>query len=830
MSNRERRDYWEAMKRYRRAFTQSISQRIQIQDKSYYWEAIKKHRRTVALLIAATITFPLFIFTAIPPLEIEREIERETPIAVQTPITISTPVQVNISAGEPIFLESQPPPSLIDSDIVICVDESGSMQWGDKINITRAAIDRLFELLKLMNQKILSNDEYLVRDRVALTSFHTTVNDYNWLDNAFNHTDLDFINSSEHFENITLEGKSLQAYNGHGTDIWAGLNKSLEILLDENNQRATPALKSIILLTDGLHQSGPWGNETSAAVKNPKYIEWFCKNDSTDNDPNYIYSRSPVKIARENGVKIYCVGIRGSTTDYDADFLKGIALNETYGTYGDFFWGNDTLSLSESFLKAKDYASGWEELDSQNNTIIPTNGSYNIFSFDVNSSIRKLKWDLNWNDTSVDFNLTIIQPNGSIIEIPSNKDDIPENIILISDQQPKSLVLDFPKNGTWKFNITAINISPSGELIKTRLSSYNPPIFIESVTQLEEPVLIENYNIFSKINKVEENMDTSNKSTFFELNITNKNPTFTFHNITPSVLGLDNENVTFSWSPSVVENLSVAQSKSFILNITILDPILFEGDLNFRIDCSEGYFDAYNQPVSLGYSEGIRYESTIITTYTVEIETELEYIPFTEEFNTLKWIGLFATLIILLSFLAVYIQSQQARLKDLAFKFRTRLFPDQSALEQALQREGISVTPADVSTIMADAGDLDKLGESVYKLTGRQLSPEELLRIASGTDIDRLAQRISVITGISVEEALRRLRDAQSIDDLIQQLDLDSERFLDIIARDEEVLNFQTKVKGLMIPRDRVISGIKSNENLDVDRFRSRLKKTFRRR
>jgi len=129
---------------------------------------------------------------------------------------------------------------------------------------------------------------------------------------------------------------------------------------------------------------------------------------------------------------------------------------------------------------------------------------------------------------------------------------------------------------------------------------------------------------------------------------------------------------------------------------------------------------------------------------------------------------------------------------------------------------------------MAEAGDLDRLGESIYDLTGRQLSTEELLRVASGTDIDRLAQRISVITGISVDEALRQLRDAQSIDDLIQQLNLDSERFLDIIARDEEVLNFQTRVKGLMVPRDKVISGIKSDENLDVDRFRSRLKNTFR--
>ncbi|MFW9780194.1 MAG: VWA domain-containing protein [Candidatus Heimdallarchaeota archaeon] len=791
---------------------------------NYYREAIKNNRRVVALLIAASITIPLFVFTALPPIEIETEIERESEVEITTPIVVETPVQVNLSAGDPVFLSSQPPPSLIDSDIVICVDESGSMGLGGKMDITKAAILRLLNLLNQTNRIILSNGEYLVKDRVALTSFQTAINDYNWLDDAEIDTELNFVSNNSHLENISLEVQSLGT-NG-GTDIWAGLNKSLEVLLNENNQRNVPTLKSIILLTDGEHQSGPWGNEVDNKVAN--YIELFSQNDSTDDNPLYIYSQSPIKVARENGVKIYSVGIRGDTPDYDADFLRGISLNKTFGANGDFFWGNDTLSLSESFLKAKDGASGWAELEYKNDTVITANGSQEIFSLNVNSSIRKLKYDLNWNDTSVSFNLSVGQPNGSIFTIPPGGEEIPKNVIIISDQLPKSIVIDFPTNGTWQFNITAAGVPVSGELIKARISSYNPPIFIESVTELKEGESPVEAKILYTIGNVKNGTNSVNNSVYFELNVTNKNPLFSFHNITPSLIGLVHENVTYTWTPSVVENLSIKQTVSFVLNITLLNPVLFEGDLNFRVDCDEGYFDAYKQPAAFGFSEETRYESTFITTQIVETSKVLEYIPLTEEFNTLKWIGLIITLIILVSFSGVYIKAQQVRIRNLAVKFRSRLFPDQSVLSEALQREGIVVSPAQMDTIMVEAGDLDRLGKAIYDLTGKRLSTDELIRIASGTNVEKIAQRISFTTGIAVEEVLSQLHEAQSIDELIQQLNLDKERFLDIIARDEDVMDFQSKVKGLIVPKLRVSSGIITNEDLDVIKFRSRLKKVYR--
>jgi hypothetical protein len=587
-------------------------------------------------------------------------------------------------------------------------------------------------------------------------------------------------------------------------------------------------LKSIILLTDGLHQSGPWGDEVSGQLGN--YIEWFSKNDSTDDTriPPYNYSKSPVRIARENGVRIYSVGIRGTTALYDADFLEGISLNESIGTNGDFFWGNDSLSLAESFLKAKDAASGWVELESRNNTVITTNGNHEIFSLYVNSSIRRLKYDVNWNDTSVGFNISIRQPNGSIFTIPSIGGEIPKNIVIISDELPKSVVIDFPSNGTWQFNVTAVNIPPAGELIKARVSSYNPPIFIESVNELNEVNSNVQTNVLYAINSVKNNSDSENNSVYFELNVTNRNPSFVFHNITPSVIGLVHENVTHSWTPSAVGNLSIDQSVSFILNVTFLNPVLFEGDLNFRVDCDEGYFDAYNQPAAFGYSAEIRYESSFITTQIVELSSVLEYIPLTEEFNTLKWFGLVISLILLLSFLGVYVRAQQVRIRNIATRFRSRLFPDRSVLEHALQREGIVVSPTEIDTIMVEAGDLDRLGEAIYETTGKRLATEDLIRVASGTNVDKIAQRISFATGLSNQEVLSRLSNAQSIDELIQRLELDKERFLDIIARDEDVLTFQKQVKGLITPKLQINSGIIMNEDLDIARFRSRLKKAQR--
>ena len=193
-------------------------------------------------------------------------------------------------------------------------------------------------------------------------------------------------------------------------------------------------------------------------------------------------------------------------------------------------------------------------------------------------------------------------------------------------------------------------------------------------------------------------------------------------------------------------------------------------------------------------------------------------------FDTLKWAGFFASLGLLVSFLAVYISAHAFRLRNLAKRFRSRIFADQSALELALQSEGISVAPEDLSNILDSTVDLDHFGENIFDLTGKKLSPEDLIRLTSGASTDKIISRLRYVTELSPDEIARLLREASSIESLIDLLNLDKERFLDIITRDEQVLSFQAKVASFITPMQKEMSDIILNENINVNRFRSRLK------
>ncbi|MFX0152849.1 MAG: VWA domain-containing protein, partial [Candidatus Hodarchaeota archaeon] len=548
MSDQEKRDYWEAMKRYRRTFTQSISQRIQIQDRNYYWEAIKKHRRTVALLIAATITFPLFVFTALPPVEVVEEIPEEVVLPTETPITVlvnetvivNTTIQVNTSEGGSFYIEPQPAPPLIDTDIVFCIDTSGSMDI-NRMPLAKKAINKTLELI---NQSYWSN---LSNDRIGLVSFDANAGD--WTTDATIHAGLDFISNQTHLELIFNE---VNSFIGSGnTDAWAGLNSSLDLMI--NNQRDTPVLKTIIFLTDGKHNTGPWGTD----VNNGNYTG-FMQLPSNE----VPYSESPIVVARENNVKIYSIGLfEGTSYDFDENFLRNISLDLNYGTFGDFFVGNNTLSITESFLKARDSASGWTPVIINETTVIGA-GSEELFSFNVTKNVRRLKWDMNWENKLINFNLSLIHPNGSIISITNNTI---ENIIPFIEQQPKTVYIDFPECGIWQFNISWVDIS-ADESIVSRLSSYEPPIFVESVTQINESVLSK-IKPFYYIAELGNGDIFESQSILFTVNVTNKNPLFTFHNITPTLLTdltVFSDNVSYYWDPPIALQLETGKSTSFL--------------------------------------------------------------------------------------------------------------------------------------------------------------------------------------------------------------------------------------------------------------------------
>ncbi|MHA1969847.1 MAG: hypothetical protein ACW964_18885, partial [Candidatus Hodarchaeales archaeon] len=394
---------------------------------------------------------------------------------------------------------------------------------------------------------------------------------------------------------------------------------------------------------------------------------------------------------------------------------------------------------------------------------------------------------------------------------------------------------DFPIPGLWSGNISWSNISQS-ELIKSRLASFQPPVFIESITQTEA-----------------NNGSFSNQSVIFQLNITNENPLFTYYNITPFILGnFSSYNISAYWDPPLLTNLTTGKNSTF-------------SSIYFKINCSEGYYDAIAQEVSLDYR--ITTQNVTIETYTenqtvietinetiiefenqtvietinetiIEIENQtsstiimtqgltnvVKYSYNRQVFDTLKWAGFFISLALLMSFLAVYISAHAFRLRNLAKRFRSRIFSDQSALELALQSEGISVAPEDLSNMLESTVDLDQFGENLFHLTGKKLSPEDLIRLTSGANTDKIISRLSYVTGFSPDEIARLLGEASSIESLIHLLNLDEERFLDIITRDEQVLSFQAQLASFITPMQKEISDIISNENVDVIRFRSRLK------
>jgi hypothetical protein len=768
-------------------------------------------------------TIPLYIFTALPPVEIIEEILQETVVEVEVPVemqievnqTILVPINttkevelnrtifLNATQGNSVFLVPQAPPPLIDSDIVIVIDTSASMS-GTRIATAKAAITNLIIML---NQ---TNNGNLTHDRVGLISFQATV-DSDWSNDATFETGLDFVSNQTHFNDVLTKTESLSAANG--TDIWAGLNFSLQLLL--NNPRSSASLQSIILLTDGSHQHGPWrtdvgnGNFTGF-MQLPNNFSALAGTPAEAGP----YAESPVAVARRNGIKIHTIGLFEGSPTFDENFLLNISKDPEYGTFGEFYVGNDTLSLTESFLRAKDSASGWVQLIA-NETTIQDNGTKEIFSFNVTESIRRLKCDLNWNNSLINLNLTIIAPNGTIINFSGNSMD---NIIQISDKQPKSVILDFPMQGRWQFHISWVNVIGS-EVIKTRLATYEPPIFIESVTQSNttEP--------------------GQNSSLLFLLNVTNKNPLFSFHNITPVLLANFTEfNSSSSWNPEFVSEIPINTTVSFTLNFTVQSLVFVEGLIFFIVNSSEGYYDAYAQPLSLDYritqKEIVEtyFENQTITTYEnqsvimlenqtvfiLEQKTELGYNYNRQALDILKWIGLGAGFLLFSLILGIYLIAQEKKLRKLMFQFFNQFLQGGKSAEISFEQ--------DFSKIF----HLDELGTEIRNQTGMSLFPEELIKIASGVNTKYIADRISYVTGIPSGKVLQYISEASSVNEVLQKLNLSYDEFMYIISRDEDVLTFQKKIKSLIGTTPDPTSVIMTNEEIDGNRFRLQLREPRR--
>ncbi|MHA2237095.1 MAG: hypothetical protein ACXAB2_01855 [Candidatus Hodarchaeales archaeon] len=54
-----------------------MSSRRLLQSRGFIWEALQEHKRAVALILAVTVTLPLFAFTSLPPIEVLEEVPEE---------------------------------------------------------------------------------------------------------------------------------------------------------------------------------------------------------------------------------------------------------------------------------------------------------------------------------------------------------------------------------------------------------------------------------------------------------------------------------------------------------------------------------------------------------------------------------------------------------------------------------------------------------------------------------------------------------------------------------------------------------------------------------
>jgi len=180
-----------------------------------------------------------------------------------------------------------------------------------------------------------------------------------------------------------------------------------------------------------------------------------------------------------------------------------------------------------------------------------------------------------------------------------------------------------------------------------------------------------------------------------------------------------------------------------------------------------------------------------------------------------------------MSFLAVYVSAQAIRIRSFAKMFRSRLFPDQSALELALQEQGIDVSPTELSAVIDSTVNLDQFGENIFSLTGKRLTPEDLIRLTSGVAIDQIINRLSFVTGLSPSEIAEKLQAAPSVEHLIRELNLDQEKFLDIITKDEQVIKFQDKISSLIGPKVIIQSDVVVNDDIDIFAFRGKIRRKF---
>ncbi|MCL7411403.1 MAG: VWA domain-containing protein [Methanosarcinaceae archaeon] len=191
--------------------------------------------------------------------------------------------------------------------------------------------------------------------------------------------------------------------------------------------------KSIWDAIDALIATGSTAMGNGMADANNELINYGRKDaqkimivltDGESNSGNDTQGIAATSIAKANHIKIYTIGL-GSGSSTSTTWLKNIAS----GTGGEYFYAPNSSDLEDIYYSiaqsisdydvteveygtdgftSYDYAS---DRDSYNLT---TNGSQYIYedTFTVNDTLNDLKVYLDWGNTTVDMNLSLISPAG----------------------------------------------------------------------------------------------------------------------------------------------------------------------------------------------------------------------------------------------------------------------------------------------------------------------------------------------------------------------------------------------------------------------------------
>lgn len=451
----------------------------------YLVNVIGKRRTAIGALGLTVLILPLVFYGLIFP-----EIFPNRPVST----FISGIPDVDIS-GIPTSLERGGTQSVPNLDIVICFDVSGSMNdpipggspYGPyKMDSAQYAMETLVNI---------SVDG----DRIGIVkyAFQIDPGDTRWWfsNNAVN------VTSGLLYQNDTTlitEIKGLSA--GGWTDIYAGLNESLEMILEADIHNNTNRI--MILLTDGAHNHGSYGiygntsttwNSSRDPIGNPIPASWTVDDYNGGAGPggahNYTgfltYEKplynvlSPVLYANQSDIPIYTIGFDDASAgavEYDPDFLGNIS----HTTGGVFFEANNTFSLVNTLLKIRDLAAGWIHIQETDDMSLISQGDFvHATWFNVTDTTSKMKVVLNWNDTSDYLRLILRKPNGIVIVPGINATS---NVVFNITGAPSFVIIDSPMLGNWTFDV-------AGETVTGDLRYYVMVMELVGVRSSELPTI-----------------------------------------------------------------------------------------------------------------------------------------------------------------------------------------------------------------------------------------------------------------------------------------------------------------------------------------------------